>query len=340
MKSDLHDKYKESLISYYQYLLKYILNNKNIQVINLTDRVDKLTNKIINDFGDDLQTKLKAQIPEIHQIYKQSLVSINTVRPDRPLIIVTDTIKYGRTLNKTLKAIETKFGHNKTWIDNLIIYDYVQKSVGTTLLISRFLNKNKFIHNKVGFITYEEIDEVIRQYVYGDRIIQLQQDEMQLIFDQEQRGNELRHAGWVVPESMMTMHTDKKTRLSVILTRHNKLIDSGYVIETDSEIIATESLLRQAVLQYSRYLRMLKYIEQKHPSDDIAVKQEAAYVLKYMNVQDIEIEQIISLIDNLYNCGQSFSRWSTLLDSEILVQDIERAEAENIFKQYRRFYGE
>ena len=188
-------------------------------------------------------------------------MSINTVRPDRPLIIATDTIKYGRTLNKTLKAIETKFGHNKTWIDNLIIYDYVQKSVGTTLLISRFLNKNKFIHNKVGFITYEEIDEVIRQYVYGDRIIQLQQDEMQLIFDQEQRGNELRHAGWVVPESIMTMHTDKKTRLSVILTRQNKLIDSGHIIETDSETIATESLLRQAVLQYSRYLRMLKYIE-------------------------------------------------------------------------------
>ena len=336
MKSDLHDKYKESLISYYQYLLEYILNNRSIQVINLTDRVDRLTNKIINDFGDQLQTKLKIQIPEINQIYKQSLVSINTVRPDRPLIIATDTIKYGRTLNKTLKALERKFKPDKTWIDNLIIYDYVQKSVGTTLLISRFLNKNKFIHNKVGFITYEEIDEVIRQYVYGDRIRQLQQDEMQLIFNQEQRGNELRHAGWVVPESIMTMHTDKKTRL----TRHNKLIDSGHIIETDSETIATESLLRQAVLQYSRYLRMLKYIEQKHPSDDIAVKQEAAYVLKYMNVQDIEIEQIISLIDNLYNCGQSFSRWSTLLDSEILVQDIERAEAENIFKQYRRFYGE
>lgn len=336
MKSDLHDKYRESLISYYVYLFEYILNNRSIQVISLTDRVDKLTNKIIADFGDELQTKLKAQIHEINQIYKQSLVSINTVRPDRPLIIVTDTIKYGRTLNKTLKALERKFKPDKTWIDNLIIYDYVQKSVGTTLLISRFLNKNKFIHNKVGFITYEEIDEVIRQYVYGNRIIQLQSDEMQLIFNQEQRGNELRHAGWVVPESMMTMHTDKKIRL----TRQNKLINSGYIIETDSEIIATESLLRQAVLQYSRYLKILKYIEQKHPSDDIAVKQEAAYVLKYMNVQDIEIEQILSLIDNLYNCGQSFSRWSTLLDSEILVQDIERAEAENIFKQYRRFYGE
>ena len=159
---------------------------------------------------------------------------------------------------------------------------------------------------------------------------------MQLIFNQEQRGNELRHAGWVVPESMMTMHTDKKIRL----TRQNKLIDSGYVIETDSEIIATEALLRQAVLQYVKYLKMLKYIEQKHPSDDIAVKQETTYVLKYMNKQDIEIEQILSLIDNLYNCGQSFSRWSTLLDSEILIQDIEKAEAENIFKQYRRFYGE
>ena len=114
MKSDLHDKYKESLISYYQYLLEYILNNRSIQVLSLTDRVDKLTNKIINDFGDELQTKLKAQIPEINQIYKQSLVSINTVRPDRPLIIVTDTIKYGRTLNKTLKALERKFGQNKT----------------------------------------------------------------------------------------------------------------------------------------------------------------------------------------------------------------------------------
>ena len=336
MKSGLHDKYKESLISYYVYLFEYILNNRSIQVLSLTDRVDRLTNKIINDFGDELQTKLKAQIPEINQTYKQSLVTINTVRPDRPLIIVTDTIKYGRTLNKTLKALERKFGQNKTWIDNLIIYDYIQKSVGTTLLISRFLNKNKFIHNKVGFITYEEIDEVIRKYVYGDRIIQLQQDEMQLIFNQEQRGNELRHAGWVVPESMMTMHTDKKIRL----TRQSKLIDSGYIIETDSEIIATEALLRQAVLQYVKYLRMLKYIEQKHPSDDIAVKQEAAYVLKYMNVQDIEIDQILSLIDNLYNCGQLFNRWSTLLDSEILVQDIERAEAENIFKQYRRFYGE
>lgn len=336
MKSDLHNKYRESLISYYVYLFEYILNNKNIQVLSLTDRVDKLTNKIINDFGDELQTKLKAQFSEINQIYKQSLVTINKVKPDRPLIIVTDTIKYGRTLNKILKALERKFGQNKTWIDNLIIYDYVQKSVGTTLLISRFLNKNKFIHNKAGFITYEEIDEVIRQYVYGDSIRQLQSDEMQLIFNQEQRGNELRHAGWAVPESMMTMHTDKKIRL----TRRNKLIDSGYVIETDSETIATESLLRETILKYSRYLKMLKYIEQKHPSDDIAVKQEAAYVLKYMNVQDVEIEQIISLIDNLYNCGQSFSRWSTLLDSEILVQDIERAEAENIFKQYRRFYGE
>lgn len=336
MKLDLHDKYRESLISYYVYLFEYILNNKNIQVLSLTDRVDKLTNKIINDFGDELQTKLKTQIPEITQTYKQSLVSINTVRPDRPLIIVTDTIKYGRTLNKILKALERKFKSDKTWIDNLIIYDYVQKSVGTTLLISRFLNKNKFIHNKVGFITYEEIDEVIRQYVYGNGIIQLQSDEMQLIFNQEQRGNELRHAGWVVPESMMTMHTDKKIRL----TRRNKLIDSGYVIETDSETIATESLLRETILKYSRYLKMLKYIEQKHPSDDIAVKQETAYVLKYMNKQDTEIAQTISLIDNLYNCGQSFSRWSTLLDSEILVQDIERAEAENIFKQYRRFYGE
>ena len=54
MKSDLHDKYKESLISYYQYLLEYILNNRSIQVINLTDRVDRLTNKIINDFGNEL----------------------------------------------------------------------------------------------------------------------------------------------------------------------------------------------------------------------------------------------------------------------------------------------
>lgn len=336
MKSDLHDKYKESLISYYVYLFEYILNNRSIQVLSLTDRVDKLTNKIIDDFGDELQTKLKAQIHEINQIYKQSLVSINTVRPDRPLIIVTDTIKYGRTLNKTLKALETNFKPDKTWIDNLIIYDYVQKSVGTTLLISRFLNKNKFIHNKVGFITYEEIDEVIRQYVYGNRIIQLQSDEMQLIFNQEQRGNELRHAGWVVPESMMTMHADKKTGL----TRQDKLIDSGYLIETDSETIATEALLRQAVLQYVKYLRMLKYIEQKHPSDDTAVKQETTYVLKYMNVQDIEIAQIQSLIGNLYNCGQTFNRWSTLLDSEILVQDIERAESENIFKQYRSFYGE
>lgn len=338
MKSDLHDKCKESLISYYVYLFEYILNNRSIQVLSLTDRVDKLTNKIIDDFGDELQTKLKAQIHEINQIYKQSLVTINTVKPDRLLIIVTDTIKYGRTLNKTLKALERKFGQNKTWIDNLIIYDYVQKSVGTTLLISRFLNKNKFIHNKVGFITYEEIDEVIRQYVYGTRIKQLQSDEMQLIFNQEQRGNELRHAGWVVPESMMTVHTDKNKNIN--LNRQSKLIDSGYVIETDSEIIATESLLREAVLQYVKYLGMLRYIEQKHPSDDIAVKQETAYVLKYMNKQDIEIEQILSLIDNLYNCGQLFNRWSTLLDSEILVQDIERAEAENIFKQYRRFYGE
>lgn len=338
MKSDLHDKYKESLISYYVYLFEYLLNNRSIQVISLTDRVDRLTNKIIDDFSDELQTKLKAQIHEINQIYKQSLVNINTVRPDRPLIIVTDTIKYGRTLNKTLKALETKFGQNKTWIDNLIIYDYVQKSVGTTLLIGRFLNKNKFIHNKVGFVTYEEIDEVIRQYVYGTRIRQLQSDDMQLIFNQEQRGNELRHAGWVVPESMMTMHTDKNKNIN--LNRQSKLIDSGYVIETDSEIIATESLLRQAVLQYVKYLGMLKYIEQKHPSDDIAVKQETTYVLKYMNVQDIEIAQILSLIDNLYRCGQTFNRWSTLLDSEILVQEIERAEAENIFKQYRRFYGE
>lgn len=336
MKSDLHDKYKESLISYYFYLLEYLLNNKNIQVISLTDRVAKLTNKIIDDFGDEIQTKLKTQIPEITQIYKQSLVTINTVKLDRPLIIVTDTIKYGRTLNKTLKALETKFGQDKTWIDNLIIYDYVQKFVGTTLLISRFLNKNKFIHNKVGFITYEEIDEVIRQYVYGTRIKQLQSDEMQLIFNQERRGNNLRHAGWVVPEQMMTKHTDKKTRL----TRQDKLIDSGYIIETDSETIATESLLREAVLQYVKYLRMLQYIEQKHPSDDIAVKQETTYVLKYINVQDIEIAQILSLIDNLYSCGQSFSRWATLLDSEILVQDIERAEAENIFRQYRSFYGE
>lgn len=336
MKSDLHDKYKESLISYYQYLLEYILNNRSIQVMSLTDRVDKLTNKIIDDFGDELQTKLKTQVPEISQIYKQSLVTINTVKPDRPLIIVTDTIKYGRTLNKTLKALERKFGQDKTWIDNLIIYDYVQKSVGTTLLISRFLNKNKFIHNKVGFITYEEIDEVIRQYVYGTKIRQLSLDETQLIFNQEQQGNKLRHAGWVVPESMMTMHTDKKTGL----TRQNKLIDNGYLIETDSETIATESLLRESVLKYQKYLRMLKYIEQKHPSDDTAVKQETTYVLKYMNVQDIEIAQIQSLIGNLYNCGQTFNRWSTLLDSEILVQDIERAEAENIFKQYRRFYGE
>lgn len=338
MKSDLHNKYKESLISYYQYLFEYLLNNRNIQVLSLTDRVDKLTNKIIDNFSDELQAKLKTQIPEINQIYKQSLVTINTVRPDRPLIIVTDTIKYGRTLNKTLKAFERKFEQDKTWIDNLIIYDYVQKSVGTTLLISRFLNKNKFIHNKVGFITYEEIDEVIRQYVYGTRIRKLQSDEMQLIFNQEQRGNNLRHAGWVVPESMMTMHTDKKTSMS--LNRRDKLIDSGYLIETDSETIATESLLREAVLQYVKYLQMLKYIEQKHLSDDIAVKQETTYALKYMNVQEIEIDQILSLTDNLYNCGQTFSRWSTLLDSEILVQEIERAEAENIFRQYRSFYGE
>lgn len=338
MKSDLHNKYKETLISYYFYLFEYILNNRSIQILSLTDRVAKLTNKIIDDFGDELQTKLKTQIPEINQLYKESLVTINTVRPDRPIIIVTDTIKYGRTLNKTLKALERKFGQDKTWIDNLIIYDYVQKSVGTTLLISRFLNKNKFIHNKVGFITYEEIDEVIRQYVYGTRIRQLQSDETQLIFNQEQRGNELRHAGWVVPESMMTMHTDKKT--STNLNRRDKLIDSGYLIETDSETIATEALLREAVLQYVKYLRMLKYIEQKHLSDDIAVKQETTYVLKYMNVQDIEIDQILSLTDNLYSCGQTFNRWSTLLDSEILVQEIERAEAENIFKQYRSFYGE
>lgn len=54
MKSDLHDKYKESLISYYVYLFEYILNNKSIQVMSLTDRVDKLTNKIIDDFGDEL----------------------------------------------------------------------------------------------------------------------------------------------------------------------------------------------------------------------------------------------------------------------------------------------
>lgn len=335
MKSDLHNKYKESLISYYVYLFEYILNNRNIQVISLTDRVDRLTNKIIADFSDELQTRLKAQISEINQIYRQSLVSINTVKPDRPLIIVTDTIKYGRTLNKTLKALERKFGQDKTWVDNLIIYDYVQKSVGTTLLIGRFLNKNKFIHNKVGFVTYEEIDEVIRQYVYGTRIQQLKSDEMQLIFSQEQQGNNLRHAGWIVPELMMTMHTDKNKGLN----RQNKLISSGYIIETDSELVATEALLREAILQYVKYLKMLKYIEQKHPSDDIAVKQETTYVLKYMNVQDIEIAQIISLIDNLYRCGQSFSRWSTLLDSEILVQDIERAEAENIFKQYRSFYG-
>lgn len=340
MKSSLHNKYKESLISYYVYLFEYLLNNRSIQILSLTDRVDKLTNKIIDDFGDELQTRLKAQIPEINQIYKQSLVSINTVKPDRPLIIVIDTIKYGRTLNKTLKALETKFGQDKTWIDNLIIYDYVQKSVGTTLLISRFLNKNKFIHNKVGFVTYEEIDEVIRQYVYGTRMQQLQSDEMQLIFNQEQRGNELGHASWIVPESMMAKHADKNNRLSVILTRQNKLISSGYIIETDSETIATEALLREAVLQYVKYLRILQYIEQKHPSDDIAVKQETTYVLKYMNVQDIEIAQILSLIDNLYSCGQTFNRWSTLLDSEILVQGIERAEAENIFKQYRSFYGE
>lgn len=336
MKSSLHNKYKESLISYYVYLFEYLLNNRSIQILSLTDRVDKLTNKIIDDFGDELQTRLKAQIPEINQIYKQSLVSINTVKPDRPLIIVIDTIKYGRTLNKTLKALERKFGQDKTWIDNLIIYDYVQKSVGTTLLIGRFLNKNKFIHNKVGFVTYEEIDEVIRQYIYGTRMQQLQSDEMQLIFNQEQRGNELRHASWIVPESMMTMHTDKNIRI----TRQNKLISGGYIIETDSETIATEALLREAVLKYVKYLRMLKYIEQKHPSDNIAVKQETTYVLKYMNVQDIEIAQILSLIDNLYSCGQTFNRWSTLLDSEILVQDIERAEAENIFKQYRSFYGE
>lgn len=62
------------------------------------------------------------------------------------------------------------------------------------------------------------------------------------------------------------------------------------------------------------------------------------YLLEYiLNNRSI---QVISLIDNLYNCGQSFSRWSTLLDSEILVQEVEKAEAENIFKQYRRFYGE
>lgn len=335
MKSDLHSKYKESLISYYFYLFEYILNNRNIQVLSLTDRVDKLTNKILNDFSDEIQAKLKIQKPEIKQLYKQSLVTINTVRPDRSLIIVTDTIKYGRTLNKTLKALERKFGQDKTWINNLIIYDYVQKSVGTTLLISRFLNKNKFIHNKVGFMTYEEIDEIIRQYVYGNRIKQIQSDEMQLMFDQEQRGNELRHAGWVVPESMMTKHTDK----NVMLTRQDKLIDSGYIIETNNETIATEALLREFILKYQKYLGMLKYIEQKHPSDDIAVKQETTYVLKYMNKQDDEIQQVQSLIDNLYRCGQRFSNWAALLNSEILVQEIERAEAENIFRQYRKFYG-
>ena len=336
MKSDLHNKYKESLISYHFYLFEYILNNRSIQVISLTDRVSRLTNKIIDDFGDEIQAKLKIQKPEIKQLYKQSLVNINTIRPDRPLIIVTDTIKYGRTLNKTLKALERKFGQDKTWVNNLIIYDYVQKPVGTTLLISRFLNKNKFIHNKVGFITYEEIDEVIRQYVYGTRLRQLQSDEMQLAFDQEQRGNELRHAGWVVPESIMTKHADKSVRMD----RQNKLIDSGYIIETDDETIATEALLREFILKYQKYFKMLKYIEHKHPSDDIAVKQEIAYVLKYMNKRTDEIQQVQSLIDNLYRCGQRFSRWSTLLDSEILVQEIERAGAENTFKQYRRFYGE
>lgn len=336
MKSDLHDKYKESLVEYYEYLFEYLLNNRNIQVLSLTDRVDRLTNKILNDFSDEIQARLKIQKPEIKQIYNQSLVDVSTTRPDRPLIIVTDTIKYGRTLNKTLKDLERKFGQDKTWINNLIIYDYVQKSVGTTLLISRFLNKNKFIHNKVGFITYEEIDEVIRQYVYGNRIKQIQSDEMQLVFDQEQRGNELRHAGWVVPESMMTKHTDK----NVILTRQNKLIDSGYIIETDDETIATEALLRESILKYQKYLKMLNYIEQKHPSDDIAVKQETTYVLKYMNKQDDEIQQVQSLVDNLYRCGQRFNNWATLLNSEILVQEIERAEAENIFRQYRSFYGE
>ena len=336
MKSDLHNKYKESLISYHFYLFEYILNNRSIQVISLTDRVSRLTNKIIDDFGDEIQAKLKIQKPEIKQLYKQSLVNINTIRPDRPLIIVTDTIKYGRTLNKTLKALERKFGQDKTWVNNLIIYDYVQKPVGTTLLISRFLNKNKFIHNKVGFITYEEIDEVIRQYVYGTRLRQLQSDEMQLAFDQEQRGNELRHAGWVVPESIMTKHADKSVRMD----RQNKLIDSGYIIETDDETIATEALLREFILKYQKYFKMLKYIEHKHPSDDIAVKQEIAYVLKYMNKRTDEIQQVQSLIDNLYRCGQRFSRWSTLLDSEILVEEIERAGAENTFKQYRRFYGE
>lgn len=54
MKSDLHDKYKESLISCYVYLFEYILNNRSIQILSLTDRVDKLTNKIIDDFGDEL----------------------------------------------------------------------------------------------------------------------------------------------------------------------------------------------------------------------------------------------------------------------------------------------
>ena len=54
MKSDLHDKYKESLVEYYEYLFEYLLNNRNIQVLSLTDRVDRLTNKILNDFSDEI----------------------------------------------------------------------------------------------------------------------------------------------------------------------------------------------------------------------------------------------------------------------------------------------
>ena len=64
------------------------------------------------------------------------------------------------------------------------------------------------------------------------------------------------------------------------------------------------------------------------------------YVYLFEYILNNRSIQILSLIDNRYNCGQLLNRWSTLLDSEILVQEVERAEAENIFKQQRRFYGE
>ena len=40
-----------------------------------------------------------------------------------------------------------------------------------------------------------------------------------------------------------------------------KTTDISDIIETDDETIATEALLREAVLQYAKYLKMLNYIE-------------------------------------------------------------------------------